>query len=416
MRGQSNVNLDQKRWSVLIASCIINLCIGSLYAWSVFVNPMVEKLNTLYGLGITAAGLAIVFTVANSVGPITMISGGYVNDRLGAQKVVFVGGLLFGGGLLLSGFAFNVPFLILSYGLGCGLGMGMVYGVTINNSVKFFPERRGLIGGIATATYGLSSVIVPPIANKMIQALGISNTFLVLGILCIIFICGGSFFIITCPQGYCPKGYDFVTNRNIETKGMEKNWKEMLRTKEFYIMLLILLCGAFSGLMIISQVSLMAQTITGMSVSLAAVAVSMLAFFNASGRVVAGSLSDKLGRSNVLLITFVLEIIGLSGLRFCGSGDIALFFVSVSIIGICFGSLMGIYPGFTADQFGSRNNSMNYGIMFIGFALAGLLGPTTAGHMYACYEDYRLAFYLAMALAMVGLIMTICFQKAENRK
>lgn len=170
-------HLDQRRWLVLIASCLINLCIGSLYAWSVFASPMAEKLNTLSGSNnFTSASLAIVFTVANSVGPITMISGGYINDKLGPKWVVFFGGLLFGGGMLASGFATGIPMLIITYGLGCGLGMGLAYGCTINNSVKFFPDKRGLIGGIATATYGLSSVLIPPVANALMNAVGLILT------------------------------------------------------------------------------------------------------------------------------------------------------------------------------------------------------------------------------------------------
>lgn len=403
-------NLDQKRWEVLIASCVINLCIGSLYAWSVFVNPLIEKLNTVYGLEITVANLAIVFMVANSVGPITMISGGYINDKFGSQKVVFTGGVLFGSGLLLSGFAQDVTFLVLIYGLGCGLGMGMVYGVTINNSVKFFPERRGMIGGITTATYGLSSVIVPPIANLLIKYMGVSYTMIAFGIVSIILVCGGSFFITTCPKGYVPKTYD-ISSANVQTEGVhDKDWKEMLKSKEFYFMILMLLCGAFSGLMITSQVSPMAQIITGMSVGTATTTVSMLALFNVVGRVAAGGLSDKLGRSNVLILAFVLEIIGLICLLGAGEGSDLKFLVGVSFIGICFGSLMGIYPGFTADQFGSKNNSVNYGIMFVGFAVAGLLGPTVVGKIFSIYGTYVFAFYTAIALAFVGLILTICLK------
>lgn len=403
-------NLDQKRWEVLIASCIINLCIGSLYAWSVFVNPLIEKLNAVYGLEITVANIAIVFTVANSVGPITMISGGYINDKLGSQKVVFAGGVLFGGGLLLSGFVQNITCLVLSYGLGCGLGMGLVYGVTINNSVKFFPERRGMIGGITTATYGLSSVIVPPMANLLIKYKGVSYTMFTLGIVSIILVCGSSFFIITCPKGYVPKTYD-ILSINTQTEAVhDKNWKEMLKSKEFYLMIFMLLCGAFSGLMITSQVSPMAQVLTGMSVGTAATTVSMLAMFNAVGRVAAGGLSDKFGRSNVLILAFVLEIIGLICLLETDEGDVLKFFIGVSLIGICFGSLMGIYPGFTADQFGSKNNSVNYGIMFVGFAVAGLLGPTAVGKIFSIYGSYVFAFYTAIVLALVGLSLTICLK------
>ena len=427
-------NLDQKRWLVLIASCLINLCIGSIYAWSVFASPMAQRLTELSANGQTysASTLAIVFTVANSVGPVTMISGGYFNDKLGPKWVIFVGGLLFGGGMLLSGFATGIPMLIIGYGLGCGLGMGMAYGCTINNSVKFFPDKKGLIGGIATATYGLSSVLIPPVANKMIAAVGVSSTFRILGIVFIAVICLFSMFIVKCPEGYAPgaetagktggagsAGPESAGQKaalsEAAASGQNKNWKGMLANPLFYIMIVMLMCGAFSGLMITSQASPMAQSMAGMSVAAAGVAVSVLALFNAAGRVAAGFLSDLLGRVNVLLCAFALEIIGLICLLNISEGRSALFLIGVSLMGICFGALMGVYPGFTADQFGTKNNSVNYGIMFIGFALAGIGGPTMVGRILSATGAYTGAFLAAIALAVVGIILSLLYKRISRR-
>lgn len=408
-------NLKKKRWSVLISSCLINLCIGSLYAWSVFASPLAEKLNELTGNTgnalLTAANLAIIFTVANSVGPITMISGGVINDKLGPKWVVIVGGLLFGFGMLASGFAVNIPFLVVTYGLGCGLGMGLVYGCTISNSVKFFPDMRGLIGGITTATYGLSSVLIPPVANKLILNVGISSTFKILGTVFVVVICVCALFVEKCPVDYIPEGWTPKTSVQIaKTSTQDKNWKEMITNPAFYIMILMLMCGAFSGLMVTSQASPMAQNMTGMTVGMAATAVSVLALFNAAGRVVAGFLSDRLGRIHVLMIAFVLELAGLGCLLTTGQGDVVKYMVGVSIMGICFGSLMGVYPGFTADQFGTKNNSVNYGIMFIGFAVAGFFGPTLVGKIVSTYGSYEKGFLVAGALAILGILLAIVYR------
>lgn len=254
-------NLDSRRWLVLIASCLINLCIGSIYAWSVFASPLAEKLSALSGGELTSASLSIVYTVANSVGPVTMISGGYINDKLGPRWVVFAGGLLFGGGMLASGFATSIPMLVVTYGLGCGLGMGLAYGCTINNSVKFFPDKRGLIGGIATATYGLSSVLVPPVANLLISGSGISQAFIVLGVAFVLIVGVFSQFILKCPENYCPAGYQPKAAQGGAVLSNDKNWREMLADPTFYMMIFMLMCGAFSGLMITSQASPMAQSI-----------------------------------------------------------------------------------------------------------------------------------------------------------
>ena len=142
MNRERQIKLTKKRWLVLIASCLINLCIGSLYAWSVFAVPVAEHIGSVTGVHLNASDLAIVFTVANSVGPVTLISGGFINDRLGPKWVIFAGGILFGAGMILSGMASRIPMLMIGYCLGCGLAMGLVYGCTISNSVKLEVERR----------------------------------------------------------------------------------------------------------------------------------------------------------------------------------------------------------------------------------------------------------------------------------
>ena len=405
-------DLDKKRWLVLAASCLTNLCIGSLYAWSVFASPLAAKL----GGGLTAADLGIVFTVANCVGPVTMISGGFINDRLGPRWVIFAGGVLFGAGMLLSGFAASTSLLLITYGLGCGLGNGLAYGCTISNSVKFFPDKRGLIGGVATATFGLSRVLVPPVANALIQAGGVSHAFFVLGIAFLLVVCVCSMFILKCPEGYCPAGYVPPAPSGGQKPAADKNWKGMLADPIFYLMLAMMLCGAFSGLMITSQASPMAQGIAGMSAAEAAAAVSILALFNAAGRIVAGFLSDRFGRVTVLLGAFVLELAGLAVLLATKQGGGMQFIAGVSVMGICFGALMGVYPGFTADKFGAKNNGVNYGIMFIGFAAAGYFGPMAVRSVLASTGAYAGAFYIAGALACLGIVLTFVYRAADRRR
>lgn len=419
MDRQMQEKLTKKRWAILIASCLINLCIGSLYAWSVFSAPMAEYLNGINGTALTSADLAIVFTVANSVGPITLISGGYINDRLGPKWVIFAGGLLFGAGMILSGMASGIPMLIVGYGLGCGLAMGLVYGCTISNSVKFFPDKRGLIGGIATASYGISSVLIPPVANALISGTGVLNAFRILGIAFIVIICGGAFLIEKCPEDFVPVGFKpqaGPAQGGGAGSGAEKDWKQMLSDPVFYVMILMLTCGAVFGLMTISQVSPIAQNMIGMSVASATAAVSILALFNAAGRVAAGYVSDIIGRINTLLLMLFLAVAGLFLLITAGEGDVVKFYIGVSVVGLCFGAFMGVFPGFTADQFGQKNNSVNYGIMFIGFALAGYLGPTLMSSVYTRTGGYNMAFAIAIGLAVVGIVLSFIYRALAKKR
>ncbi|MDR0719442.1 MAG: OFA family MFS transporter [Treponema sp.] len=403
--------LTKKRWLILGASCLINLCIGSLYAWSVFATPMAEYLSAITGRTVTH--LAIVFTVANLVGPVTMISGGFINDRFGPRLVIFSGGILFSGGMFLSGFANSPGMLIVSYGLGVGLGMSMVYGCTISNSVKFFPDRRGLAGGLATAFYGAGSILVPPVANKLINAFGVTMTFRILGIVMLFVISAGSFFVKPCPPGFTPGGWQPGGGMERDTG---KDWRGMLADPVFYVMLLLLCCGAFSGLMVISQASPIAQRMVGMNAAASAVAVSALALLNTCGRIAAGIILDKTGPARTLTGIFVVSIIGLLALFTVGRGDAVLFYTGLLCVGLAFGSIMGIFPGFTAEQFGTKNNSVNYGIMFTGFAVSGYFGPALMSGFYDQTGSYKNAFLVAMCLAAAGMALSIIYTRMVARK
>ncbi|MCB2360539.1 OFA family MFS transporter [Clostridium estertheticum] len=404
------MELTKKRWGILIASCFINLCIGSMYAWSVFAGPMAKYLSQLTGTTLTAGALAIVFTVTNSVGPITMITGGRINDTFGPKKVIFVGGLLFGGGMILSGFATGLGFLVFAYGIVTGLGIGMVYGCTISNSIKLFPDKRGFVGGVTTACYGFSAVIVPPVANILISNLGVTAAFKIIGATFLIIVCVCSFFIDKCPAGFIPEGWTPPASQGNKLNQNDKDWKGMLKSPIFYPMALILLCGAFYGLMCSALASPIAQGMIGMSVAAATTVVSILALFSTGGRVIAGYASDKIGRINTLTVAFVLAIIGLICLYFSGQGDVTRFYIGIIIVGVSFGAFMAVFPGLTADQFGTKHNSVNYGIMFIGFAISGYFGPTVMKNVYVADHSYRRAFLIAAVLCVIGFAITFVYR------
>lgn len=404
------MNLTKRRWIILGSACLINLCLGSIYAWSVFASSMSGYLSGVTGQQLTTGDLAIVYTIANSVGPLTMISGGWFNDKFGPKKVILMGGLLVGSGMFLSGFATSVGFLIVSYGLVFGLGLGMAYGATISSCVKFFPDKRGLIGGITTAIYGLGSVILPPIVTMVVDAYDATVAFKIVGIAFLIIVCGGSFFMEKCPENFVPEGFTPPVTKDKKMGKTEMNWKEMLKTPVFYAMLLLFTCGAFSGMMIISQASAVATGLVGMTALMASTAVSILALFNAAGRIIAGFVSDKIGRINTLTGASILAVIGLLCLYMTTSGGIARFYIGVIAVGLSFGAFMGVFPGFTADQFGVKNNSVNYGIMFIGLALAGYLGPTIMRNVYGAEGTYSKAFLIASGFAAGAVVLTFLYR------
>ncbi|WP_437615071.1 L-lactate MFS transporter [Erwinia sp. V71] len=409
------MNYERRRWLILLASCFINLCVGSMYAWSVFSAPMAEYLSQINQTPLSAADLARVFVVANSVGPVTMITGGKINDTFGPRFVILVGGLMFGGGIYFSGFATQLEHLILSYGIVTGLGLGMVYGATISNSIKFFPDRRGLVGGLTTALFGISSVIIPPIAALIISEMGIIASFKIIGLAFMLVICGCAFLVDKCPVGYKPAGWQPDEKRQA-FPAVNKNWREMLQSPVFYVLIILLTCGAVAGLMCIALASPLAQHMVGMSVSSATIAVSTLALFNVLGRIFAGVISDKIGRINTLSLACLISLPGLYGLYISGQGDVSLFYASISIVGACFGAFMGVFPGFTADQFGAKHNSVNFGIMFTGFAIAGFAGPSIMTAVFHSTGSYQHAFLIGIGFCLTGLLLTWVYRVASRRQ
>lgn len=408
------VLLTRRRWAVLAASCLVNLCIGSLYAWSVFANPMAEHLASLSGG--QPPNLAVVFTVACVLPPLTMILGGIVNDRMGPRWVVLAGGVCFGGGMFLSGFADSVPFLMAAFGVGCGMGDGFAYGATLANAVKFFPDRAGLAGGIITASYGTGSIIVPFVANGLIGAFSVTDCFRTLGAVMLVVMAAASFLIAPCPPGFVPAGWKAQRQADGGGRGVNKDWRAMLKSPVFYTMFAMLVCGSFSGLMIISSASPIAQTAAGMDAAQAAAIVSVLALCNTLGRIVSGTLSDRLGIVNTLRGVAVGFAVGMGALSVAGPESVPLFCTGICLVGFCFGSIMGVYPGFAALQFGSLHNSVNYGIMFIAFSATGALGPLMLNGLYDQTGSYQAAFLTAACLAAMQLVLTFVYRLQNDAR
>lgn len=330
---------------------------------------------------------------------------------IGPRWIITIGGIWFGIGMILCGFASGIGMLILGFGICCGLAMGMTYGCTVSNCVKFFPDKRGFVGGITTAAYGLSSVIVPIIANKVMTETDVTMAFKILGVAIIVIVCLASFVIIPCPDGFTPDGYvapAAESERKPETK--DYTWKKMLRTPVFYIMILMMCCGAFMGMMVISQASPIAQKQVLMSAGEASLVVSVLALFNTGGRILGGIISDKIGQINTLTLLLITSVAGLFLLVITGEGSVVTFYLGVCIIGLCFGGFMGIYPGFTNERFGAKYSSMNYGIMFIGFAVSGFCAPMIIGKIFLAQGSYIPAYFVAMALSLAGLILSVVYR------
>lgn len=405
--------LTRRRWLYLAVACMINLFAGSIFTWSVFAAALAEKLTAETGVAMSPSDLAVVFSLANGLGPIPMIFGGAVSDRFGPRFVIMAGGVMMGVGLWLTGSAGSISELLVAYGLFFGLGLGLVYGCAINTTLKYFADHRGLAGGLATATYGSSSVLLPPIATALIAAWGVEAALHAIGAAVGIVIVAGGALLRQCPAGFVPDGWTPPPAGAFGARSC--NWREMIRSPEFPPMVALLLCGATAGMMVIANGFALAREQAQLSAAEASAAVSLIALANTAGRLAAGMLSDRIGRTAALGTALAAALAGLAALAWAGAGDAALFIAGLSAVGISFGAFMGVFPGFTAEAFGSAHNGVNFGIMFAGFSAAGLLGPMLMGALRGAGLPFGACYAAAGVMSLAGFFFIWLFRRAASR-
>lgn len=392
------------RWLVLISSVVINLCIGSAYAWSVFQKPLIDLFSW------STADTSLAFTIALAIVPIAMILAGRAQDRIGPKKVIFVGGILFGAGIIGAGFTRSLGVLYSTYGITGGIGIGTIYACTVANTVKFFPDRRGLASGLIAAGFGLGAVLFAPLSTMLIECFGVLAAFKALGAGYLMLIPVLSLFIKAAPAGYAPVGWVPAANPNNPATAADKNWKQMLGDSRFYMLWCVYLIGTVSGLMIIAHASPFGQEIIKITPQVAAMTVGVLALANTGGRIFWGWVSDKIGRFNTILVMFLLS--GTVMLVLPGISGLAGFVAAIIVVGLCFGGFMGIFPSITADLFGSKNLGMNYGVMFTAFGAAAIIGPRLAAMAKeSSGGDYTHAFLVAAALSALGIVLGLVLKR-----
>lgn len=396
------------RWLILVSSVFINLCIGSAYAWSVFQTPLI----TIFKWSTSEASLA--FTLSLSIVPLAMIVAGKIQDQRGPKMVIFAGGIIFALGIIGAGFINSLGFLYATYGLLGGIGIGVIYACTVANTVKFFPDKRGLASGLVVAGFGSGAVLIAPLSSALIQAYGVLTAFKILGFAYLIVISVCSQFVKTAPAGYRPPGWTPPQPSAAMITGSDKNWREMLTDPMFYVLWGMYTIGTISGLMVIGHASPIGQEVIKLSPQTAALAISFLALANTGGRIFWGWVSDRIGRYNAVMTMFVL-----AGIMLFAMTQVTAFvpFVAVLMaIGLCFGGFMGIFPSITADMFGPKNLGMNYGIIFTAYGAAAFIGPRLAARVKEVNSgDYTQAFLIAAILNILGILLTFIAQRRKKK-
>lgn len=400
-----NVSLDPSRaskkrfnrWLVMVGGVVIQLCLGAIYAWSVFRKPLEGE-----PLKLTPTQATLPFALVLIFFALSTIIGGRWQDKKGPRLVAMVGGILLGMGLILSGLLQSFPAIIISYGVIAGIGIGLAYVCPISTSVKWFPDMRGLATGIAVLGFGGGALLAAPIARSLIDKFNVFNTFLILGVSFLILVIVGAQFLRNPPEGYKPEGWLPPTTSTATTYSYTS--KEMLSSSQFYLIWLIFFFGCATGLMIIGQTSPIGQDLAGLTKESAAIAVSILAIFNAFGRIFWGKISDLLKRLQTLSLVFL--ICGIAVLLYDLIDRFPVYYwIGVSLVGLCFGGYLALFPAVTADFYGTKHHGMNYGLVFTAFGLGGLFGNIFAPQVLEQTKSYSLAFWVTGILCLLGAVI-----------
>jgi MFS transporter, OFA family, oxalate/formate antiporter len=386
------------RWWRVVGGLSMNLALGSLYAWSVFVAPLEKQ------FGWKRAQTSNVFTIAVVVFALSFILAGRLQDKLGPFWISVIGGVLVSIGFFLSAYTTSLNYLYVCFGVLGGIGNGFGYATPIPVMAKWFPDRRGLAVGLAVAGYGGGSAIFGPLANlNLIPNYGWQATFKILGCIFLVMTMIGAFLLKNPPAGYKPSGWAPAPAAKAAATTYEFSPGEVLGTSTFYFMWIAYALGTSAGLMVISQLVPFAKSQGVSSAALATMGLFVGAIGNASGRILSGWMSDALGRLNVLRLMIALSAIAMPILYAVGA-NVAGLYILVFAVYWCYGTQLSVNASTTSDFWGTKNAGINYGLLFTAWGVAGIIGPRIGGVLFDRYKNYKAAFYTAAVLAVVALL------------
>jgi len=390
------------RWLVVFAGVGLNLILGVLYSWSVVSKKIPADWNW------TEADRSLPYSVACLAFSLAMVPAGRMQDRIGPRVVATIGALLMGAGMILASLA-NTPLMYtLGFGLFVGLGMGFGYSSTTPPAIKWFPATRtGLIAGIVVGGFGVASVYIAPLAEALINAYGVPRTMFSIGVGTLIIATGLAQLLKVPPPGYLPAGTVAPSVERASRK-IDFTPMEVLGTWQFYVLWFMYACGAGAGLMIISKLAKIVDAQAGLKLGFLLVA--CLAVGNGGGRVVAGLVSDKIGRRPTLFGCFLMQAVLIlllsqaSAENFLGSTLVLI--VLSALIGANYGANLALFPSITKDFYGLKNFGVNYGLIFTAWGLGGFMLSMLAGKVYDATKAFTFAYECSAGLLVAAAVVT----------
>jgi len=376
----------------------MQIALGAVYAWSVFRTPLATQ------FGWTIAEVTLTFTISIFVLGVAAFFGGLWLNRKGPRVVAVTGGVLYGLGVFLASFSANkLWWLYVSYGLIGGLGLGFAYIVPVAVLVKWFPDRRGLIAGIAVGGFGAGALITAPVATYLIKSVGVLDTFAYLGAAYLIVTVVTAFFMQNPPEGWRPAGWTPPASLVAQRAGADYTLSGALRTWQWYALWLLLFLNTFAGISVISQEAPIFQELVGVTAVVAASMVGVASIGNAVGRVFWAWVSDLITRRATFLVMFLLQV--LLFWLLARANMVAGMTVLTFVVLMCYGGGFGTMPAFAADYFGSKNVGPIYGLMLTAWGTASAVGPLLIAYLrQSTGAYYRPLHVIAVVMAVSAVL------------
>lgn len=392
-------------WRVTIAGLGVNLALGILYAWSIFKMAIKESITAGDGLfNWNLSSLNDPYAVCCLVFAFTMIFAGRIQDKISPRITAVIGGVLTGLGLIMIAFSTAWISWILGFGILMGMGLGFGYASATPPAIKWFPAAKtGMIAGIVVAGFGLASVYIAPLAIFLIEKIGLSQAMLVFGIVFLVVVSVLAQFLVNPPDGYVHPD-EVTSDKGLVQAVINYSPREMMRCPAFYKLWIIFCIASGAGLMIIGGVAGMAKEGMG---QMAWVVVALMAVGNASGRVIAGILSDRIGRTNTLFIMLIFQSMVIFSLLFIEPSQIVLLVLAASLIGFNYGTNLSLFPSAAKDYFGMKNFGVNYGLLFTAWGVGGFIFPRVSQMIMAQTNSPKIAYVLASGLLLVGAVVAL---------
>lgn len=396
------------RWLRLAGALSMNLALGTLYAWSVFVAPLERE------FGWTRAETSTVFTIAVIMFATSLIVAGRLQDKFGPFWFAVIGAVSASLGFFLSAYTSSLHSLYVYYGVLVGVGNGFGYGITVPVMAKWFPDKRGLAVGLALAGYGAASAIFGPIANLILfPHFGWRTACMILGVVFLIMTLGGALTMKDPPPQYSLEDKKGRVSATTPTEAYDFTPAQVFRTSTFYLMWLGFAFGCSSGLLVISQLIPFAANQGVPGEALATIGLVIGAAGSVSGRILSGWVSDQIGRLNTLRIALAMSTVAIPIMYWVGS-KVALLYLMVFIVYFCYGTQASVNASTVADFWGIRNSGVNYALLFTGWGVAGIIGPTIGGILFDRYHNYRAAFYFAAALSLIAFVCEMVARRPQR--